>query len=224
VSNGEGGYPSVPRQRLEIRGWELHSRTEETVFRIPAAAVIGHALVYRGATLQAAMAAAGVGDLLAGSGDGDGYLIDVDDGLWRFFFATALSFQPSLPPVVGAASIRPIVAREARRSFIRDLEARGFERVESGAGQRLRTESGERARLRKITATRPLDAASTPERIDIEGWIAAWDANGSFRIAGGAHPVDGIDALVASLPDAERPSTDPSQFRDELLELIGAVR
>lgn len=223
MNDADDGYPTVPRERLEARGWELHSRTEETVFRIPAATVIGHALVYGDAELQASMSAAGVEDLLASSG-GDGRLIETNERLWRFFFATALSFQPSLPPIVGAASIRPMVARTARQSFIDDLEARGFERVESGTSQRLRTESGDRARLRKITATFQFDADGPPDRIDIEGWIAAWDVNGSFRIAGGAHPVNGVDVLVASLPDAERPATDPERFREGLLELIRAVR
>ena len=224
MSGTTDGYPSVPHERLESSGWNLHSKTTETVFRIPTATVTGNALVYGDAELQAAMAAAGVEGLLASSGNGDGHLVDTDDSLWRFFFATALSFQPSLPPVVGAVSIRPMVAREARQSFIDDLEARGFERVEDGASQRLRTESGDRARLRKITATFPIDVTGDLDRIGVEGWIAVWDVNGSFRIAGGAHPVDGVDVLLASLPDTERPSTGPRQFREELLESIRAVR
>mgnify|MGYP005852137881 CR=1 FL=1 len=228
MAGDESEYPSVPHDRLLEDGWELRSKSEETVFRMATAAVVGHTLVYNDARLRGAIEAVDAGNLL-GESDGD-RLIDAgeasgDGGPWRFFFATRLSFQPPLAPGIGPAAIRPTVASRAKRSFAEDLEARGFESVESGRGQRIRTDSGDRARLRKFSGHLPLSGAErAPDRIDIEGWLAVWVADGTFRIAGGAYPVRGLDELLESLPAAERSPTDPGAFREELLDAIRAVR
>jgi hypothetical protein len=220
VSDAGDGYPSVPRDRLDELGWELTAKHEETVFQVPGATVTGYTLVYGDEQLRAAMEDAGVDWPLAGAdGDGDRF-VGSDGGVWRFFFATALSFRPPLPPGIGPASLRPTVTARARRAFVEDLEARGFEAVESGREQRLRTKAGDRARLRKLTARLPL---GDDRRIDVAAWIAVWTIRGEFRIAGGAYPVGGPDALFSSLPERERPPVDPERFREELLELIGAV-
>lgn len=222
------GYPDVPDEELAADGWERRTRSEETVFRTPTNAVVGRTVLYDDASLQAALDAAGAGDLLGSAdGSGDG-LVETggDGGYWRFFFATSLSFRPPLAPWVGPASMRPTVQTEARKSFVDDLEARGFEGVERAGRQRIRTETGDRARLTKVTATFPLadiDADAGVDALDIEGWLAVWTRRGSFRIAGGAYPVSGLTDLLTALPDEERPAIDPGQFRDDLVDLIRAV-
>lgn len=217
-----GPYPSVPHDRLLEDGWELRSRTEETVFRLPAASVVGYTLLYEDARLRGAIEATDAVEPPAGAGED--HLVTADgDGTWRFFFATRLSFQPPLAPGIGPASLRPTVASQAKRTFAADLESRGFESVESGRGQRFRTDSGDRGRLRKFTAHLPLGGGeSTPDRIDVEGWLAVWTTDGAFRIAGGAYPASGIEAILGSASDA--PPTDPGAFREELLSAIRAVR
>jgi len=97
---------------------------------------------------------------------------------------------------------------------------------EEGAdGERVRTASGERARLRKFTAQLSLrDDGTVPASVDLEGWLAVWVRRGSFRVAGGAFPTAGLTELVAVLSAAERSQTDPNAFRNELLEAIRAVR
>lgn len=228
MTGDEAEYPSVPHDRLLEEGWELRSKSEETVFRMATAAVVGYTLVYNDARLRAAIEAVDAAELLGGAkgdrlvdaGEGSG-----DGGPWRFFFATRLSFRPPLAPGIGPVSIRPTVANQAKRSFAEDLEARGFEDVESGRSQRIRTESGDRARLRKFSGYLPLSGAErVPDRIDIEGWLAVWVTDGTFRIAGGAYPVRGLDGLLEPLPAGERPPTDSEPFRDELLEAIRSVR
>jgi len=216
-----GAYPAVPHDRLLAEGWELRSKTEETVFRLPAASVVGYTLLYEDAGLRGAIEATDAVEPPAGA-DAD-HLVTADgDGTWRFFFATRLSFQPPLAPGIGPASLRPTVASQAKRTFADDLESRGFEAVESGRSQRFRAESGDRGRLRKFTAHLPLGGGeSTPDRIDVEGWLAVWTTEGSFRIAGGAYPVSGVEALLGSASDA--PPTDPGAFREELLDAIRAV-
>jgi hypothetical protein len=218
------GYPDVPADRLAAEGWERRTRSEETVFRTPTNTVVGRTVLYDDSVLQRALDEAGAGDLLGGGAGSGDRLVDTGDGdgYWRFFFATSLSFRPPLAPWVGPASMRPTVQREARSSFVEDLEARGFEGVERAGRQRIRTDAGNRARLTKVTATYPL-ADAPAETLDIEGWLAVWVERGSFRIAGGAYPVAGLTALLADLPDEDRPATDPGQFRDDLVDLIRAV-
>jgi hypothetical protein len=215
------GYPTVPDELLAEGGWDERVRHESTVFQTPTSRIVGRTLLYDDSALRAALDAAGVGDLLAGRAQSGGRrLVDTGDdgGYWRFFFATALGFRPPLAPGIGPASMLPTVVTEARRTFTDDLEARGFRDVDRGRSQRVRTDSGDRARLAKVTATYPLDT----EQLDIEGWIGVWHGDG-FRIAGGAYPVRGLDGLLAGLPEDERPATDPNGFRSELLDLVRAV-
>lgn len=219
------GYPEVPEAKLEAGGWKRQVRTEEAVFETPAASVIGSTLLYEDAALREALDTVGAAGLLETDGDSGSLLIDTGeaDGYWRFFFATALSFRPPLAPGIGPASIRPTVAAEARRSFETDLQARGFENVDRGRRQRVRTESGDRAGLWKVTASYPFEDAPT-DALDVEGWLAVWTTGGSFRIAGGAYPIRGLLELLGELDPDERPGVDPGGYREELLELIRAVR
>ncbi|MFB6188426.1 MAG: hypothetical protein ABEI57_00950 [Halapricum sp.] len=219
-------YPDVPESRLEDGGWEQCVRTDSTVFRTLTASIIGHTLVYEDAVLRNALDRAGFAEAIrSASTDADSQLIETgEDGeYWRFFFATALSFRPPLAPGVGPASMRPTVVSQARRSFEQDLRSRGFENVQRGSSQRVRTASGERASLGKVTASCPFEGLPTDE-LRIEGWVAVWATGGAFRIAGGAYPIGGLDGLLASIPAAERPTTDPNDYRAELLDLIRAVR
>lgn len=227
-SDGSGEYPAVPRDRLREGGWKLRSETEETVFRVPGASVIGYTVFYEDAELGEALggiefpARPEEGDRLVGTGE---------SSPWRFFFATRLSFRPPLAPGIGPAALRSTVAKQAKRSFTEDLGARGFEGIESGRTQRVRTGSGDRARLRKFTAELPLEGAELPlegvegcAALGVEGWLAVWVTDGSFRIAGGAYPGPGLSELLGSVSSEAAPSVDPERFREELLELIRAVR
>ena len=218
------GYPEVPESDLDAGGWQQQTRSEETVFKTPTSSIVGKTVLYGDSELQAALESVGAGDLLTDDGDAEGRMVDTGEGAsyWRFFFATALSFRPPLAPGIGPASMRPTVVSEARRSFEDDLEARGFVDVERGRSQRVRTNSGDRASLVKFTATYPLEDTAT-DALDIEGWLAVWSTGGSFRIAGGAYPIWGLEDLLADVPAEERPETSPQGYRDELLKLIRAV-
>jgi hypothetical protein len=219
-----GAYPSVPHDRLTDASWKLQSRSDATVFQVAAVTVRAHTLVYGDSRLRRAVESAGLERAASDTAADADRLVETGSAdLWRFFFATALSFRPPLPAGIGPASLRSTVTRRARRSFRADLEARGFEGIEEGGSQRIRTDSGDRARLRKLTATLPLEA-DHPDGLETEGWLAVWVTDGSFRLAGGAYPVDGLTAALDSPPASERERVRPEQFRDELLELIRAVR
>lgn len=219
-------YPSLPDEQLAAGNWAEQSRTTDTVFRMPGTAVIGKTVLYDDAILREALDNADVEHPRSSDGEpADTQLVhdSTAERFWRFFFATALFFRPPLVPLVGPASVRPTVVNEARKSFVTDLETRGFERVERGHRERMRTETGDRARLTKITAQFPLDGRDAGS-LDIEGWLAVWVYRGSFRIAGGAYPTSGLTSLLTDIPDTERPVTDAGQFRDELLDLMRAVQ
>jgi hypothetical protein len=179
-----------PRVTGDIEGWTEADRRTETVFRLPTATIEGHTLLFE--------------DERTGT-EGEEL-----DGPWRFFFATRLTFSPPLAPGIGPASVYPTVASESARSFADRLAERGFEGVDRGRSQRVRVDTGERARLRKYTA-RYEPPSGDP--MDVEGWTAVWVHDGEFRFAGGAFP-------TSSVPG---PGGDPSRFRDELLDLIRSV-
>jgi hypothetical protein len=174
-----------PRVTGDLDRWTEADRRTETVFQLPTARVEGHTLLYEDEN---------GGDL---------------DGAWRFFFATRLVFSPPLAPGIGPASIYPTVASESARSFAERLEDRGFEDVDRGRSQRVRVDTGERARLRKYTAR------YDPEGIDVEGWTAVWVRGGDFLFSGGAFPTGGVGGATGGV--------DPRAFRDELLDLIRSV-
>ncbi|WP_435360913.1 hypothetical protein [Haloarchaeobius sp. DFWS5] len=192
---------ALPATRLEA-GWRLVEETSETVFRMPAAEVVGHTSLYEDGPLRDAVCEATDGDL---------------DLPWRFFFTTDLSFTPPLAPGIGTASVYPTVVSSARRAFADDLRERGFRDIDDGRSQRMRLSGGDRARLRRYTAEYPLSEHATGSVVTVDGWLAVWTDGGSFALAGGAYPVDGLDELAPSVV------AEPGTYRDDLLEMIRTV-
>lgn len=191
------GPPSLPRDRLERDGWSLVEDEVQTLFSLSAARVEGHTQVFEDATLRSAVReAAGL------------------DQLWRFFFATQVSFRPALVPGI-APLIRSRVASEARSSFADDLQDRGFETVTKGETRRARVRSGAAAEFTPFKARFDLPDDRT---LDMEGFLAVWLDDG-FVIAGGAYPANLAAVLGADL-DAE---IDADAYREELLDLIRSV-
>lgn len=173
-------WPTVPDERLTADGWELVDRTTETVFRLSKAEVVGRTLVYEDPTLRDRLNA---------------------DTVTRFFFATALAFQPALPP--GAERlIESTVTERAHESFVDRLRNRGFEDLTRRDQGRLRTDDGSKASLSNVRANCTLGG----DRLDVTGWLAVWQTDG-FRIAGGGYPEGFEDG-----------------YRDVLLELVRRVR
>jgi len=196
-------FPDVPTDRLHDGGWALVDESVETVFELPTARVEGATKVYDAAeTREAVQDAVGL------------------DHQWRFFFATALSFTPPLAPGIGPAMILPTVRSEAQSAFADELADRGFRSVERGRTERVRVDSGDRARLRTYSASLDLEAVDVT--LSITGWVGVWHGDG-FRIAAGAYP----DQSLSSLLDIENPPETlrrtPSDYQSELLNLIRAV-
>jgi hypothetical protein len=132
------------------------------------------------------------------------------DHVWRFFFATSVEFEPPLAPGVGPM-IQPSVVSEAKRRFADDLRDRGFESVQKGSTQSYRVDGG-RARITPFSGNFRLDDG----RVGIRGYLAVWQ-DGGFRIAGGAYPDSGLEALLGDAP------AGAGDYREELLSLIRSV-
>ncbi|WP_267642418.1 hypothetical protein [Haloarchaeobius amylolyticus] len=188
---------TLPESRLDGE-WRLVEQVTETVFRLPAAEVVGETHLYEDGALR---------DTVREATEG------AHDLPWRFFFSTDLTFRPPLAPGFGTASVFPTVVSSARREFAGDLRERGFENVEQGRSERMRLGSGSRARLHRYTARYPLSG----DAVEVEGWLAVWSDGGSFALAGGAYPVAGLSELAPSV------TVSPGTYRNELLDMIESV-
>jgi hypothetical protein len=202
-----GEMPTVA-ESLVADGWALSEQTSETVFKLSAASITGHTRVYEDERLRTVVREATDGEL---------------DRTWRFFFAMRLSFSPSLPPGVGPMAVFGTVASEADKTFVSDLQERGFRDVSKSRRERIRVDSSDRARLRTYSATVDVDIPGEGVRpLDTAGFMAVWTTDGSFRLAGGAYPRTPLDEFLDV--EDERLATDPQGFREELLDLIRGVQ
>lgn len=193
--------PSVP-DGVTADGWECVERRSGVRFELPTMRVSDHTLVYEDEALaEAAPATTKAGDPVS----------------WRFFFATALSFEPPLPPVTGTATTLPTVLREGRKAFEDELAERGVEDVERRRSERTRTRDRNRLTLTPYRGRLEVsvDDADDPCQVPVAGYLGVWVADGAFRMAGGGYPER---SLASALPSG--PETDPHAFRDELLSLI----
>jgi len=174
--------------------WRELSDEESVVFSLPTMRVRGHTVVYEDAALRASMREATDGAV---------------DQPVRFAFATHLAFDPPLPPGAAVASVFPTIREAAEREFATDLRERGFELVSRGRRDRTRTEAGVRVALRRYEARVPVAGA----RVDCEGWLGTWHADGDVSLAGGAYLARGVAGV----------DVDPGRYRRELLDAIRRV-
>ncbi|WP_246987234.1 hypothetical protein [Halorientalis marina] len=207
MSGDAGRFPAVPDGRLD--GWTRTDAFSETVFELSAVSVEGHTVIYEDDRLRTAVReATGV------------------DRMWRFFFATRLEFSPPLPPGVGPMAVFSTVASQADDRFVDILAERGFRSVSRGRRERVRVETGGRARLRKYTAVLDVDAGDDAIDLQTAGMLAVWTVDGEFRLAGGAYPSRPL-ADVLRIEDSgvdELTAAGENRFREDLLGVIRAVR
>lgn len=193
--------PAVPGDRLAADGWQLVERDRGRRAGYPGGSVHGHTLVYEDGPLRAALRDATDGDV---------------DRPWRVFFATRLEFRPPLPPGLGATAA-PAVAAAADAEFREDLRSRGLESIERRGGERIRVDGGDAARLYRYRATHPVDGVGT---VGVRGLLAVRRHGDRFRLAGGAYPADGFEAVLESLGVSGH---DPDGYFDELVGLVREV-
>jgi hypothetical protein len=194
-------YPSVPEGQLD--GWDLAAETVETVFQLPGVRVVGATRQYEDERTKTAVREATGGD--------------IDHG-FRFFAATRLGFDPSLPPGALPSLILPTVRSEAGKTFRNRLRERGVTDIDRGRTERVRVRSGNRARLTRFDGTDPVVDAGLP----VTGWVGVWNDGTDFFVATGGYPAARLaDAL--GVDDGDALARTPADARAELLDLIRNV-
>jgi len=204
VTDGGAPAPAVPEAQLSD-GWERVDSSVETLFELDRAGirVQGHTLVYEDRPLREAVRATTDGQV---------------NQTWRFFFATRLTFEPPLPTGVGLQMVLPAVRSEARRHFVDDLRARGFESIEQGRREKLRTRGGTTVRLQQVSGSFTPPTVEGP--LPIEGWVGVW-SDGGLYVAGGAYPATPLTESFAG--DDAILDRDPGTYRDELYRVLRGV-
>jgi hypothetical protein len=194
-------YPSVSAEKLD--GWELADEAVETVFKLPAARVVGATRQYEDEQTRAAVREATDGEI---------------DHKWRFFAATRLGFEPMLPPGTLPSMILPTMQTEARKKFEQRLESRGVEDVQRARTERVRVRSGNRARLTRYDGRDPVVDGGVP----VTGWVGVWNDGTDFFVVTGGYPgVPLADGLGIENGDPLRRT--PNEAQTELMDLLRDV-
>jgi len=191
--------PSVPTDRLT--DWRLASDRTETLFSAAGITVTARLLLYEDDRLRRTVRErTGV------------------DRSWRFFLAARLELDP-VPPVTGA--LRELVAARASHGFADRLDDRGFTAVDRVERRSLRI-GDEDARLFRYDARCRVDGVT----LAVDGWLAVWAPDRTFRLGGGAYPTGVVDAdgsVDGSVVDSLADCLDPGTFREELFALLRAT-
>ncbi|MFB6103390.1 MAG: hypothetical protein ABEJ73_12610 [Haloplanus sp.] len=192
--------PSIPNERLT--DWRRTSDAMETPFSAGGVTVTARILCYEDDRLRDAVRER----------------TGIDRG-WRFFLAARLTLDPA-PPVTSA--LRGLVAARASHGFVDRLTERGFAAVDCVERRSFRI-GDEDARLFGYDAQCRVDGVT----LSVDGWLAVWAPDRTFRLAGGAYPT-GVDRVASTTPqgaaDALAEHLEPSTFRAELFDLIRGVR
>ncbi|SEO78776.1 hypothetical protein SAMN04487948_105141 [Halogranum amylolyticum] len=188
--------PAVPTELLD--GWRLVDERTETPFDVTFVTVTAHTTVYEDPDLAAALREqTGV------------------DGPGRFFLTSHVVLRPQPPE---SEALRRLVTDRVAQDFAGRLRDRGFTSVEQ-TSQRSFSVDGADARLAAYEGAYPLGDGV---ELRVQGWLAVWQVDGDFLLAGGAYPTHVHDP-AGETTDAVREQLSPQRFRDELFELIRAV-
>ncbi|WP_143117719.1 hypothetical protein [Halomicrobium zhouii] len=193
----------MPRDRLDAGGWVQSGKTVETVFELPGVSVRGATLQYRDdATSTAIAETAAV------------------EATWRFFFATALSFEPEVPPTASRAFLLPVVRARATDRFRSTLQESGLTDVERVRTERRRIGYEKRVPLSRFEAALELETPAVT--VPLGGWLGVWYDDG-FLVSGGAYPERPIGAVLGLDDPPPVLQRDVVTYRRELLELMRDV-
>jgi hypothetical protein len=195
-------YPTVPDDKLADSGWSLRDTQLEVRARVAGFVVRAHERRYEDNQLRERVRSAGG-----------------PDHLWRLFYATRLTFTPSLPPVVGPSMALPKVRDAAREEFAEQLREEGLIDIDEAGVDHIEVESGMEVELTRYEATLPVKTSGGERGVPMEGWIALWHDD-AMLLAGGLHPTEPL-ADVLGIGGIEY---DPEASRTELQSLLADVK
>lgn len=188
--------PAVASDRID--GWRLVDERVDTPFDIRLVTVTAATAVYEDPDLAAAVR------------DATG-----TDGPGRFFLASHVTLQPRPP---ASSALRKLVTDRASRDFAAQLRERGFTTVER-TDERSFSVAGADARLVAYDGRCPVGDLT----LDVQGWLAVWEVDGDFLLAGGAYPTRVRDGGGDATGEALAAALDPERFREELFTLVRAT-
>lgn len=225
--------PTVPEERLAAGGWEqLDELTADPAFERDVGPLTVTAStrtrLYEDGELGTEIAEKTLGQA---------------DTQFATFFATRVTFDPdltSLPAGAGRTQLLDQVESQSRTQFRNRLESAGLAPVERSDTGSFDVASGASARLTEYEATYAFEGFSVgvgEETITIEGGeitvaghLAAWIADDSVLVAGGAYPAENFAREVTKSPsEAIELSVDvdlgltPEAYREELFGLMRRV-
>jgi hypothetical protein len=225
--------PDVPEDRLQSGGWtQVDDVTEDPAYERevgPATfTASSRTLLYEDTQLRTAIEDKTLGQASA---------------QFATFFATRVTFDPdvtSLPAGAGRQQLLDQVESQSRAAFRSRLEAAGLSPVERTGTGTLDVASGESARLTDYEATYAFegfsvgfgdaDIAIEGGEIPVAGHLAAWIANDSVLVAGGAYPAANFARKATQSPTEAITVTvnidlglRPEAYREELFGLMRHV-
>lgn len=157
------------------------------------------------------------------------------------FNATRVGFSPDLDSVpIAKGQIKDRVAANAREQFEASLEERGLVDIKMTEKGSLAVDTGESADNYHYTAAFPLDDLAFDVRgqqvtieggkLDVQGWLAAWNHDGATFVAASACPGQDFERSIdRDLSEAINVSVDidlgltPDAYRKECLALMRSV-
>ncbi|ELY27396.1 hypothetical protein C499_10044 [Halogeometricum borinquense DSM 11551] len=225
--------PTVPEEQLKSGGWEqVDDVTQDPAFEQDLGPVTMTAAtrtrLYEDTELRAEIADKTLGQAAT---------------QFATFFATRVTFDPdltSLPAGAGQKELLDQVESQSRTQFRNRLKEAGLKPVEQVGTGTFDVASGTSARLTEYEASYSFEGFSVnvgTEDITIEGGeisvaghLAAWIADNSVLVAGGAYPAENFARSVTKNPsDAIELSVDidlgltPKAYRKELFGLMRQV-
>jgi len=191
--------PAVPAS-LEAAGWERVDERTETLFELAAVRIRGATVQYEDErTRDAFRQATGI------------------DHALRFFAATQLDFQPSLPPGVSPKLVASTLRSEVRRRFTEKLADRGLVDIEYEESERRRLPDRSRVRMLRFTATAPLDDHPA---LPLECWVTVWIAGRTVRIISAGHPAANLAERDDIDTDEELLARSLAEYREHFFETL----
>lgn len=234
AASGTVPAPEVDRTRLSDGGWELTEDVVETVFEREFGGVVtvtatAHTVTYEHRALRNDLAEKTLGNVEFAPAN---------------FFATRVSFTPSIDSLPGGAGRRELLdqlTENAKASFEERLAGMGLVGVEELEKTTLAIDTGETADAYRYRAAYPFesfDLRLTGDRkltieggeLPVDGWLAVWHHGSSVLLAGGGYPAANFERTVeasftSAIDVAVAVDLDlrPDIYEDELLALVSTV-
>lgn len=200
--------PPLPESMLAEAGFALAERRTETLFEMAAIRIEGVTRRFEDEHSRELVREATGG---------------VVDHPVRFFAATQLLFQPSLPPGVSLSMFASTLRSESRSSFESQLEDRGLTNVERGSSDRVRLNGGSRVGIRSFTAEDPLPDADG-QSLALAFRLAVLTHQGTAVVVTSGFPAVALDEQLSVSDSPNALSRSPEEYESAFIALLNGAK